>query len=179
MMRVRARFLLGAVLAVLGVFIASGATRLAQARNETASTLGLLPETQNQAHEILSLRNQQERVALNERPQQDVIALINSVLAQAGIPADRFKNLERESDESILPGGGGRYRRQSVNVTLERLTPLEVGTFLQELRRQKVWVPARIELSHVRDQAQPALLYNLRLSISATYVSHERAARAP
>jgi len=126
--------------------------------------------------EVLSLRARRQRVDETKRPEQDIVAQINAALAEVGIRSDRLRELEPVADASVAGSGenGLRYKRQSVSATLEELTPLELGRFLETWReKQAVWVPERIELYHVRNQPEPATLYSMRMVMSASYVSDE------
>jgi hypothetical protein len=94
------------------------------------------------------------------------------VLFAAGIPADRFGSLRSESDAALPGAGQGRpaYRRQSMSVSLVRLTVAEVGEFFSEwVRTQPLWTPTRIDLTHVRDTVVPPL-YDMTLIVAATYI---------
>lgn len=109
------------------------------------------------------------------RPDQDVIARVNSVLAEAGIPSDRFGGLRPESDAALPSStqGVSIYRRQSVRVTLNDLSVQQIGQFLSRwISNQPLWVPTRIELTHSGDSKNPAN-YAVSMILSATYVSHE------
>jgi hypothetical protein len=164
--------------------VASGAYRLRRAQTALEEADLELANAAAQAAELARLRQSRERVSPRERPKQDVIALMNGVMAEAGIPSERLKNLENESSESFSSSASGasspgRYRRQSVSVNFEQLAPEHIGKLLLELRhRQGVWTPTRLELSHARTQPDSGNLYSLRLLISATYLSDELSARS-
>ena len=166
------------------VSLASGAYRLGRVQNGLEEATLELASAEQQATELAQLRQAKERISPRERPKQDVIALMNAVMADAGIPGERLKSLESESSESLSPTASGssvsgRYRCQAVAMSLESLTPEQVGKLLLELRRrQSVWSPALLELSHVRTQPESGNLYHLRLRISATYLSDELPARS-
>ena len=76
--------LLMAVVLVLPLTIS--ARRLGHARAQLRSGQALLVSTTDAARRVLDLRARQQRVAEHKRPQQDVIARVNSALAAAEIP---------------------------------------------------------------------------------------------
>ena len=130
-----------------------------------------LMSTESDAQRILELRAKQQRIAEHKRPQQDVIARVNTVLAEAGISLDRFGGLLPESD-SALPGAG-TYRRQSVRMTLNGLTIPKLGAFLaQWADSQHLWTPTRIELTRARNHNDPAR-YDVNIVIGATYIGEQ------
>jgi len=167
---------MGLAMAAGTAALAGSSYRMAQARASSDRVRAELVEAKRQVEELVQLRGQRERVATKARPEQDVIALVNAVLAEADLPSDRLKNLAPESNEHLTPSGtvGGRYRRQSVSLNLEALSPDQIGKFLDQLRRQEsLWTATRLELNHVRNQPDPAELYNLRVSMSATYLADD------
>jgi hypothetical protein len=152
------------------------ARRLGHARAQVQAGLALLVHTTDTARRVLDLRERQQRVAERKRPQQDVIARVNSTLAAAELPPDRFGGLRPESD-SALPGsaanGSPVYRRQTVRISLNGLSIRHLGGFLREWSdTQWLWTPTRIELTHVRDKGKPDL-YDAEILITATYVADQ------
>ena len=102
--------------------------------------------------------------------------MINAVCAETAIRADRFERLEGDADvDVVIDGAATGYRRQSVTVLLNGLTPLEIGRFLTEFRgRQEIWTVTRIEMTHARgDRGAESTqnLYHLRIRIAASYVA--------
>ncbi len=172
-MRLGAPVLVALVMAVgvLGLVISTG--RLAESRAELSSLEESLGRAVHDAQRVIELRQREQRVAENKRPQQDVIARVNDTLAEAGIPQARFAGLRPQSD-TALPGTGQRgplYRRQVVQISVWQLTIGQLGSFLGAWRAsQELWTPTRIELTHVRGPASPAH-YNLAMLISTTYVA--------
>jgi hypothetical protein len=165
----RASLVLPLVVAVSALALANGARRLRLAEGKAKAAEALLQDTRAQAREVEALRAREERVALHERPHQDVIALVSSVLADAGIPGACFKNLEQDADVAL---DGGSFRRQSLTLALQDVSPFKLGAFLEAWRmKQKVWTVTRIELSHPRRGADANNAYGVRLVISAIYVS--------
>ncbi|MEW6741423.1 MAG: hypothetical protein AB1486_01585 [Planctomycetota bacterium] len=167
-------------IALVALVLAQGERRYASVRRQLEAAASTLRQTRQQAAEVMSLRQREERVSLRERPRQDVIALVNEVLAEAGIPSGRLTGIEPESDVALGGSAGGKspYRQQTLALELERLTLPEVGRFLALLReRQKMWSVTRIELSREGRLAagqgaatEPSLL-GMRLLLSAVYVS--------
>ena len=158
----------GSLMTVVG----AGRVRSAEARLDSA--VMRLELTTQKAQELAVLVGKQERVGTRERPRQDVLALLNSVTAEAGVPSSSFRSLDVEADVAVrLAGGGeiGRYRRQSLSLVLEKLSPAQLGTFLEIWQsRQGLWIPERFELTHVSDPRGPQNLYSARILVTATYL---------
>ena len=156
----------------LTTVVGAGRVRAAEARLDSAS-MRLELATQK-ARELADLSGKQQRVATRERPRQDVLALLNSVMAEAGVPSSSFRSLEVEADVAVRLGTGaeaGRYRRQSLSLLLEKLSPAQLGTFLEIWQgRQGLWIPTRFELTHVSDPRGPQNLYSARILVTATYL---------
>jgi len=133
-----------------------------------------LEQVAHKTRELADLSGKQERIGTQERPRQDVLALLNSVMAEAGVPSASFRSLDVEADVAVRIGTGaeaGRYRRQSLSLVLERLSPAQLGAFLEIWRaRQRLWIPTRLELTHVRDPRAPQNLYSARILVTATYL---------
>ena len=127
-------------------------------------------------HSIERLRSLQERVAERKRPEQDVIARINTVLDEAGLPARHFSSVRPESDSAMpgqgTEGTGGTYRRQTLRVSLQDLTVRELGAFLSHWQSaQPLWTPSRIEINHARANRAETDRYDAVILITATYVA--------
>lgn len=179
-MTLRPVFVVAALLAAVGLPLAASGRRLSWARTELAAARVSMERIGSESQRIVDLRAKQQRIADRKRPEQDVIARVNAVLTEAGIPLDRFGGLRPESDAALVVGsraspgigqGAVAYRRQSVRITLHRLTIPELGAFVSEwAASRQPWTPTQIELSHVRGTANPGR-YNASLVISATYVA--------
>ena len=172
------------LLAALTLSIVPGilsAQRFVQARINYENEAKTLNAALRDAQEIMDLRQHQERISLHERPTQDVIAQVNTALAEAGIPANRLKSLTPESEGAVEQSGGGAnggttvgYRKQSLRLTLENLSVQEFGAFLLQWRRsQKVWVVTRIELGHARGKADQDDRYDANVLLTALYIAQE------
>lgn len=170
-MILRRPILVALVITFCAAAIAFSARRLQSAEQELDQALSHLATTQHQTAEIATLRQHDERVADRERPPQDVIAMVSAVLSEVGIAGERLRDVEPETSLSAAAQRGSRYRTQSVGFTLDRLAPEEIGRFLAEWHaRQRIWIPSRLELIHVRDQPEPARLYTIRVVVTAIYL---------
>ena len=157
-----------------------GAHRLSHAKADYLDGVLALDKTVSTSKEILELRSHHERVALHERPPQDVIAQVNAALAEAGIPNSHFKGLNPESEGAVEPstagaaGTGVGYRKQSLRLMLEDISMPELGGFLSQWRKtQQVWIVTRIELNHVRGQAADSDRYDVSILLTALYIAQE------
>lgn len=172
-MKLRPVMILGGLLTVLSLPVLTSTARLKGAESQLATATLNLNQTIGDSQRILELRARQQTIAEQKRPDQDVIARVNAVLAEAGIPSDRFGGLRPESD-AALPGPNQNatgYRRQSVRITLNELSVDQIGSFLSKwTQTQPLWIPSRIELTHSRN-ASNAGQYSLNLLLSATYVA--------
>jgi hypothetical protein len=115
-----------------------------------------------------------------------VIAQVNAVLAEVGIPSRSLRSLSPESNTQIAsPTGGGAWggggggsgtervklKRQSLRMVLENLSVQEIGAFLIKWRSaQQVWTTTRIELTHAGGRDANDDRYDATLLISALYV---------
>lgn len=139
-----------------------------------------LKRVHQDARTIISLRRQSERVSIEARPAEDVLALINTALAEAGLPQRRLAGLRNESDASLPSGGGSgntpggdvpQYRRQSLSASFQGMSPADLGAFLVAWRQvQTAWSVTRLTLTHPRGRAEPTDQYDVNLVITAVYV---------
>jgi len=164
--------LVAVALVAVGAFtVALRAMALAQAEGDVAAERDALDRTAADLREWASLRDERAVVAETKRPTQDVIAQVNAVLRDAGIPTERLKNLEPEADVALA----GRYRTQTLRFSLEHLSLRDVGSFLAAWRAAKtVWTPRSLELTHVNSAADKdggSLGFDARVVIAATYLS--------
>ena len=159
----------GLWLGALCVPIVISASRLNDARMQHDAALAAQHRVIDEAQQIIRLRSKQQRIAEHKRPEQDVIARVNTTLAEAGIPPERFGGLRPESD-SALPNTD--YRRQSVRISLDELSIAELGAFLDQWSQaQQLWTPTRLELSHARSKMDDDR-YNIVILITATYLAN-------
>ncbi len=167
-MKNRAAIIAGIWLAVLCVPIVVSASRLNAAQRQLNAALTAQQRLINEAQQIIRLRSKQQRIAEHKRPEQDVIARVNTTLAEAGIPPERFGGLRPESDAALT---NTAYRRQSVRITLDELSIIELGAFLDQWSQaQQLWTPTRIELTHARSR-QDSDRYDAAILITATYLA--------
>jgi len=163
------RGLVVGTLAAIGVFVGTLRARaLLDAQEAVAAEARALQQTCADLLELAELRSQREVVAAAKRPTNDVIAQVNAVLRDAGIPTARLKALEPEADVPLA----GRYRSQTLRFALERLSLPEVGSLLSTWRAaETVWIPRSIELTHAASPDGSSLGYDTRIVIAATYLS--------
>jgi len=125
--------------------------------------------------EVTRLEASRETVSLQERPPQDVIALVNAVLAEVGLRELHLKRLTAESDAALprqAGDSGPEFRRQSVRLVLQGMTMPELGQFLARWRTQHpVWTPARLELAHPQGRRVRDGEYEVTIVLSAAYVA--------
>ena len=125
--------------------------------------------------EVLDLRAAQQVVGIQQRPTQDVIAQVNSVLADVGIPSNQLRSLTPESNGLVNQSGdapGPKLKRQLLRLNLENVSVGELGGFLDQWRTvQSMWTVSRIELTHVRDQNPANSRFDVNLLISAVYLA--------
>ncbi|MCH8342413.1 MAG: hypothetical protein IH983_00310 [Planctomycetes bacterium] len=170
-MTLRPALVVALLLAALTLPVFGSARRLGGVWIHLQAARVSLIRTERDAQRILELRAKQQRIAEHKRPQQDVIARVNTVLAESRIPLDRFGGLVPESD-AALPGAG-TYRRQSVRMTLNGLTIPRLGAFLAQWSdSQHLWTPTRIELARARNGSDPAR-YDVNIVIGATYIGEQ------
>ncbi len=172
-MNVRMTIVCGALLAGLFLPIAVSARRLEIAEARLEAGRELLRTTAADAERVLELRLRQERVAEDKRPEQDVIARVNACLARADIPLERFGGVRPEADAAVAGSADSAraYRRQSVRISLNRMTVAQVGAFLAAWHAtQPLWTPTRIELGHGRDKADLDS-YDASVLVAATYLA--------
>jgi hypothetical protein len=112
-------------------------------------------------------------IADRKRPQEHVIALVNHVLAEAGLPGRTLQSVQPEADGALTSGRDGpEYRRQSVRLSFQALSLTELGAFLIQWRRHAgIWTPSRIELTKHRSRADDDDRYDVTVVISAIYVA--------
>lgn len=161
--------------AALAIAVGASARHLETLRSRVHWARASLAGTVETTQAVLDLRAKQQRIAEQKRPERDVIARVNAALTEAGISSDRFEGVRPESD-SALPGSAGgdasAYRRQTVRLSLKRLSVGELGAFLGQWSvTQPIWTPTQIELLHVRDQRDEGR-YDVTILMTATYVAN-------
>jgi hypothetical protein len=171
-----ARVILACTALLAAVVVALGAQQLTAARSRARSAQTALDQIARDAQEVLELLGRVQHVELRQRPQQDVIAQVNTVLAEVGIPSRSLRSLSPEADSQIVSGKdttNAKLNRQSLRLVLENLTVPEIGAFLLKWRSsQQIWTVTRIELAHSGGRGQDGNEdhYDGTLVISALYV---------
>ncbi len=167
-MRRLGAILRGAVMLAAAGSVLLSAGRLSRARAHDRSAISSLEGVAHDAGRVLALRASRQTVAEQKRPEQDVIARVNAVLAEAGLGERHFGGLRPESD-SAVPGSA--RRRQTLRITLRQLGLSELGAFLERWAvSQELWTPTRVELSRAQTQADPGR-YDVSMLIAATYIA--------
>ncbi len=148
---------------------------LANARADHDAAQASYQTTVASVDRVTMLRARQQTVAEGEQPEQDVIARVEQALAEAGVPSSHFSGVRPDADAPVPASQGQRItlRRQSVRISLARLTVAELGEFLAAWTgAQKLWSPTRLELIHVQKEVNPPR-YDITLLVTATYVSDQ------
>lgn len=145
--------------------------RMAAASNAATAATSRVLETRQSIRRLESLRQQDERVSLGQRPPQDVIARLRSTMTEADVDPGRLTGVQADSTTSgrSLPGGqADRYRTQSVRATLEGVTPAEIGRVLVAWRQsQKLWTTTTLTMTHRGGNENR---YRAELGFSAVYL---------
>lgn len=175
-MRSRLAMLLMTVVAVMSIAIFM--SRLASADRARDAAMAQLLEVRRDAQEVIDLRAASQRVNARERPAQDVIAMVNAAMAEAGIPNAQFKGLSPEADVALAPRNGPNvtpagYRRQSLRLSLAGLSVADLGRFLAAWRQsQQIWTVTRLELTHQRSpEPVGGDAYDVTIILAATYIA--------
>jgi hypothetical protein len=154
------------------LIVLAGLSRLAGAQRRAESAAARLTSLAADAQEVLDLRSRHATAAAGRRPPQDLIAQVTATLADAGLPADRLRAVEPQSDAPIRAGdrAGPPYRRQVMRLTLEPVSLTELGSVLNLWRtRQRVWAITHVELAATARPDQPDPAYRATLRLTATY----------
>ena len=124
-------------------WLRGAAEERSRAESRLAATVSMVREKER-------LEGERERVSASRRPEQDVIARVNSVLVGIGLDPSAFRGQQPEADARLPGAAGGEglaYRRQSVRLSLAGLSPARLGRFLEAWRRDHpMWTPVRIDL---------------------------------
>ncbi len=173
MTRMRPSLMMSLLIAASLCVIAVELHRVSVARQQHESAADSLAQSHRDAERVFELRTKRDVIAWRERPKTDVLAIVNAALVDAGIPADRLQGIGEGVDTAVASPQGAEpvLRRQSLAISLERLTPVQIGRFLERWESaQDQWSSGRLELTHRRDQNESEL-YDLRLHISAVYLA--------
>jgi len=137
------------------------------------------------AVEITRLRNRRERVAWQAKPQTDLLAQVNSIMADCDLPARTLARISGDSDTALTSHDSTTdpfirsLRKQSMSITLNDISPVKLATFLTKWNtKADLWTVERIEMTHANPglarnagMANPAdnQNYHIRLVVSALY----------
>src|SRR5688572_7615012 len=102
------RLAIALALCVVAILLAVGLQwrRYAVAQGQLAAVISDHRQAIENVREMADLRARSERVSLQARPTQDVIARVHAALAEAGLPPDRFAELRNDSDSALSNSGG-------------------------------------------------------------------------
>lgn len=190
-MRTRsAMLILSALMAAAALLIALSQRRLQQAQRGRSAAEQALIQTARDARSITELRMQSQTIETRQRPAQDVIAQVNAVLAEVGIPSTHMQSLTPEGDSTADPPassaatGGPRLRQQSLRLTMQALSPAQIGSFLTHWQStQSVWNATRLELMHNNRPPPPdsaaGNLYDATMVMTAMYLAESPRPESP
>ncbi len=163
------------------VSVMRSALRLSDAHMHADARQSALHDTAALAAEITALRDQEQRVERQSRPEQDVIARVNAVLSKIGLPQSSFSGLSPETDVAVqsrssTSGSEPRLRRQTVRLNLSDLDLAELGQFLAAWRETNpMWTTTRIDLNHKTGRNVSGNRYDVTILLSALYLSEQEA----
>lgn len=173
MTRLRKRWMLLLAL-TLSVLLFGQWRRLRAARGELDSRRSAYESLLQDGRGVLRLRALQETASMHERPATDLLARVNQILTNTGIPSDRFGSLNPEGDLA-WSGGDSGLRKQSSRLHLRQLLVSDLGRFLAAWsEEQELWSVESIEMTHARS-TDNASLYDARILLTALY--HARSTR--
>ncbi|MBI4881786.1 MAG: hypothetical protein HY812_19315 [Planctomycetes bacterium] len=168
-MRIAARGVLAAGAAAGLVLLCIEVHRFTSARAAHAQALLSCEATAREAQEVARLRALRATASLQQKPPSDVIALVNEVLAAAGVPSRHFSGLTPEG-EGRLQGGMETLREQKVRLTLNAIPLPDLGAFLARFSEvQSLWIPVSFELTHPRQADAPQGGYDVQVVLAAVY----------
>lgn len=168
----RARYSWMFLLAIGALVVTLSAVRAARARAELGSALIDLHSAKSDAAELQSLRSKLGSVGQDQNATQDVLGRVTSTLRDSSLSASILKGVNPEGDTAITsPGSSSDPRSQprlrTVSLSLEPVTPAELGTFLAAWRTHGgAWSTSRIELNKSTASTPPDA-YNARIAITA------------
>ena len=166
--------LVSLVLAMLLLPVGITGRRLAHAEQSLARAEAMMNRTARDAGEVVELRVRQQRIEHRQRPQEHVLAQANTALADAGIPSHKLQSVRPEADVA-LTGTGHLYRRQSVLLSFQNLTLVELGNFLDTWRQSQItWIPQRLELTKRRGTNTDNNVYDASILIAAIYLAESQ-----
>jgi type II secretory pathway pseudopilin PulG len=165
--------------AAVALFLTNSARRLSAAETDRNVAQTALHAVVRDAQEVVELRAMRQKIARAEHPTHDVIARINATLADAGLPLECMRGLMPEADlalttDAVGSDRGGRYRTQSLHLTVQGLEPRELGCFLARWQAtQPMWTVTRIDLTHERSRNSTSTRYDASIMLAAIYIADE------
>ncbi len=160
------------------IVLAGQAARWRAASSAESAATARLHRAGEDAATLVSLSARSERIAITERPPQDLIARLGAALTECGLSAT-LDGVHPESSAPIRTSGGAsarggsagpEHRRQSARATLRNLTLEDLGRLLAHWRQtQALWSITDITLTHDGSQ-DPRGLYRAELTLAATYL---------
>ena len=170
--RAPALFMFVVAASLAGSAISAARLSVARAREQAAGERA--PAVAADLAEVINLRARQEQIAAGQRPKEDVYAEFAAALSEAGLPSGCLRDLSPDGDKALETGSttaGPRLRVQSVRLTIEPVTLVQLGNLLASWRaKQPVWRTSSIELSAPTGADRPEGAYTARLVLSATYL---------
>ena len=151
--------------------------RFSDAQRQLHASEGRFAAALQQIERIESLRAQTQRIELRARPTEDVLTIVNSLLAESGIPSQHLRSFTSEGESALEPssrhGSAIPLRRQSMRLSLQGITTPQLGRFLNTWRRtQQIWLPTRLELVHSTSR-EANDRYDVAVVISAVYIAED------
>ncbi len=119
------------------------------------------------ANEVLLLRAARAVTATRELPTSDVHALVNQVMAEAGLSS---RHLERLEPQGAVPTEHRGLKRQTARIVFTGITVDDLGRVLAGLARTKSPLrPTSIELTHQEQAGNRHRIWNVTLVLVAPY----------
>jgi hypothetical protein len=138
----------GGILLLLAAIVWS-AWRFSSAHDQYAQALNASQATLEQLHRIAALRQALHGVALARQPDADLVDRVQAALARAGLPIAACTGVEPRADRDADASGG--MHLQTVQISLQRLTPGELGSWLAAWQQiAPAWQVADLQLSHAQ-----------------------------
>jgi hypothetical protein len=163
MIRAKAILLVGLVatsLVVQSIRLEHAST---SAEAATAATRALVSE----ASEVLRLRGARATTATQELPTSDLLALVNQVMSEAGLPS---RHLERLEPQGVVATEHRGLKRQTARLALTTISVDDLGRVLAGLARtQSLLKPTSIELTHQDQAGDRHGTWNVTLVLAAPY----------
>lgn len=172
--RARSLLLLFAFMAV--ALLSWRAMALARASADASRAREQLATVAQQAQEVLDLRAKRPTTGMGPKPGDDLTKLITGILKDAGIPSERLRSVSPDTETRLAPDPlwpGVSRRRQSARVTIEPLTPQDLGVLVLKWRSsQSVWSVSGMELAKISGGgvSPEDRSYRGHFSLTATYV---------